>query len=75
MYRYIGIKMLAIVLASKDNTMAKHRIYLRANNVSKVKNTVLTEKGDAIMPPLLCMNQEYISTVKSERLPLFWYIH
>ena len=29
-------------------------------------------KGYAIVPPLLCMNQEYISDLKSERLPLFW---
>jgi hypothetical protein len=43
-----------------------------ANNVFKVnKYCFLTEKGDAIMPPLLCMNQEYISTLKSERLPFF----
>jgi hypothetical protein len=39
-----------------------------ANNVSKVKKySFLTEKGDAIVPPLLCMNQEYISALKSER--------
>ena len=35
---------------------------------SKQKHT----KGYAIVPPLLCMNQEYISDLKSERLPLFW---
>jgi hypothetical protein len=41
---------------------------------SKKRNTVFWQKKwDAIVPPLLCMNQEYISTLKSERLPLFWY--
>jgi hypothetical protein len=35
---------------------------------SKQKHT----KGYAIVPPLLCMNQEYISALKSERLPLCW---
>ena len=25
------------------------------------------------MQPLLCLNQEYISALKSERLPPFWY--
>jgi hypothetical protein len=33
----------------------------------------ITEKKVAIVPPLLCMNQYYISALKSERLPLFWY--
>ena len=40
----------------------------RTNNVFKAK----TYKGHAIVPPLLCMNQEYISALKSERLPLCW---
>jgi hypothetical protein len=53
---HIRVKNVAIVLASKDNK----------------KYCFLTEKGDAIVPPLLCMNQEYISAVKSERLPFFW---
>ena len=35
---------------------------------SKQKHT----KGYAIVPRLLCMNKEYISDLKSERLPLFW---
>ena len=35
--------------------------------VSKQKHT----KGYALVPPLLCMNQEYISDLKSERLLLF----
>jgi hypothetical protein len=29
-------------------------------------------KGCTIVPPLLCMNQKYISDLKSERLPLCW---
>ena len=39
-----------------------------ANNVFKGK----IYKRYAIVPPLLCMNQEYISALKSERLPLCW---
>jgi hypothetical protein len=31
-YMYIRVNNLAIVLASKDNTMAKYRIYLRRNS-------------------------------------------
>ena len=42
--------------------------------ISKQINTVFgVQMWDAIMQPLLCMNQEYISALKSERLPLFWY--
>ena len=41
------------------------------NNVFKTNNfCFLTEKKDAIVPPLLSMNQDDISALKSERLPL-----
>ena len=58
-----------------DVTQFRHReVRLGgANNVFKVENDCfLTEKkGDAIVPPLLSMNQLYISALKSEHLPLF----
>ena len=40
--------------------------------ISKQNITVFWgKKWDAIVPPLLYMNQEYITALKSERLPLF----
>ena len=40
--------------------------------LSKQRITVFCQKKkDVIVPPHLCMNQDYISALKSERLPLF----
>ena len=62
--------------AARSNvTQFRHRVVRLggANNVFKVEKYCFRQKkGDAIVPPLLCMNQEYISALKSEWLPLFW---
>ena len=63
-----------MLAARGDTTQFRHRQVRWEGLITFSKQICfcfLTEKVDAIAPYLLCINQLYISALKSERLPLF----
>ena len=56
--------------ARSDVNQSRHREVRWEGLIMFSKQT--HTKGYAIVPRRLCMNQEYIYDLKSERLPLFW---
>jgi hypothetical protein len=60
----------------KSKVLFQVGTFTNSTNISShelLKSTCILryELRDAMVPPLLCINQEYISALNSERLPLF----